>query len=123
MNKIIKEKIKQAFTLFIIIVAFLCVISVMLKYNNEGETKMPFNLTEMLVVSSADGEAKAENPTNNKWNLDVNQYNDISAKELLRLTFSFSLFSAVSLNNIVVLYNSFLNLDISSSPFSSIFSL
>lgn len=77
MNKIIKEKIKQAFTLFIIIVAFLCVISVMLKYNNEGETKMPFNLTEMLVVSSADGEAKTENPTNSKWNLDVNQYNDI----------------------------------------------
>ncbi len=77
MNKIVKEKINHAVTLFIIIVAFLCVLVVMLKYNNEGETKMPFNLTEMLVVSSADGETMTENPTNSKWNLNVNQYNDI----------------------------------------------
>ncbi len=41
---------------------------------------MPFKLTEMLVISSADGANKNENPNNDKWNLDVNQYNDIYMK-------------------------------------------
>ena len=32
MNKIVKEKIKQAFLLFIIIISFVCVLAIMLKY-------------------------------------------------------------------------------------------
>lgn len=77
MNRVIKEKLKQGTTLLIIIIAFLCVLVIMFRYNDKGETKMPFKLTEMLVVSSADGETKKENSENNKWNLDINQYNDI----------------------------------------------
>ncbi len=80
MNKIIKEKMKEALILFIIVVTFGIVLLVMLKYENEGEKNMPFDLSEMLVVSSVDELAKKENPDNMKWNLDINQYNDIYLK-------------------------------------------
>ncbi len=80
MNKIVKEKIKQAFLLFIIIISFVCVLAIMLKYETEGEKNMPFSLEEMLIVSSADGQTKSENSKNYKWNMDINQYNDIYIK-------------------------------------------
>ena len=77
MNKIVKEKIKQAFLLFIIIISFVCVLAIMLKYETEGEKNMPFSLEEMLIVSSADGQTKSENSENYKWNMDINQYNEM----------------------------------------------
>ena len=77
MNKIVKEKLKEAILLFVIIIAFGSVLSIMLKYENEGEKNMPFNLTEMLVISSVDETTKSENPENYKRNLNLNQYNDI----------------------------------------------
>ena len=72
MNKIVKEKIKQAFLLFIIIISFVCVLAIMLKYETEGEKNMPFSLEEMLIVSCADGQTKSENSENYKWNMDIN---------------------------------------------------
>ena len=36
---------------------------------------MPFNLSDVLVISSAEG--YQENETNNKWNVDVYQTNDV----------------------------------------------
>ncbi len=80
MNKIFKEKLKQATLLFIIIIVFGCVLAVMLRYENEGEKNMPFELGEMLVISSVDETEKPENPNNYKRNLDINQYNDIYLK-------------------------------------------
>ena len=80
MNKIVKEKLKEAILLFIIIITFGSVLAVMLKYENEGEKNMPFNLTEMLVISSVDETQKAENPENYKRNLDLHQYNDFYLK-------------------------------------------
>ena len=80
MNKIVKEKLKEAILLFIIIIAFGSVLAIMLKYENEGEKNMPFDLTEMLVVSSVDETVKAENPENYKRNLNLNQYNDVYLK-------------------------------------------
>ena len=77
MEKDKKEKLKLAVTLAIIIVTFGVAITIMLKYSQEGETNMPFNLSEIIVVSSAEGITKSENPRNYKWNLDTMQYNDI----------------------------------------------
>ena len=77
MEKDKKEKLKLAITLALIIIAFCIAITIMLKYSQEGETNMPFNLSEIIVVSSAEGVTKAENPENYKWNLDIMQYNDI----------------------------------------------
>ena len=80
MNKIVKEKLKEALVLFIIIIAFGSVLAIMLKYENEGEVNIPFKLTEMLVISSVDETEKEENPENYKRNLNINQYNDIYLK-------------------------------------------
>lgn len=80
MNKIVKEKLKEAILLFIIVIAFGSVLAIMLKYENEGEKNMPFNLTEMLVISSVDETEKVENPENYKRNLNLNQYNDVYLK-------------------------------------------
>ena len=71
------ETLKRATVLFILVIAFGIVLILMFKYTQEGETNMPFNLTEIIVVSSAEGVDKAENPENYKWNLDIMQYNDI----------------------------------------------
>ena len=77
MEKEKKEKIKFAITFALIVIAFGITITVMFKYNEEGETNMPFNLSEIIVVSSAEGKTKTENPNNNKWNLSIIQYNDV----------------------------------------------
>lgn len=77
MNKNIKEKLKQGVILLIIVIAFGVTLTLMLKYKTEGETNMPFQLKKVFILSSAEATPKAENPENYKWNLDVNQYNDI----------------------------------------------
>ncbi len=77
MNRIVKDKVNKVFALVVIVVVFFAVISIMLKYKDEGETNMPFNLADLMVVSSADAIAKNDNSENNKWNYDINQYNDI----------------------------------------------
>lgn len=77
MEKSKKDKIKFAITFSIIVLAFIFVICIMLKYNVEGEQNMPFNISEIILVSSAEGKTKKENHENYKWNLDIVQYNDI----------------------------------------------
>ena len=77
MEKDNKEKLKLAVTLAFIVIAFGIAITIMLKYSQEGETNMPFNLSEIIVVSSAEGVTKEENSDNYKWNLNIMQYNDI----------------------------------------------
>ena len=77
MEKDKKEKLKLAVTFAIIVIAFVIAITIMLKYSLEGESNMPFNLSEIIVVSSAEGVTNEENPDNYKWNLDIMQYNDI----------------------------------------------
>ena len=77
MNKIVKNKINKGIMLVIIVVAFSFSLAIMLKYKHEGETNMPFTLKKILVVSSAEANSKEENQENLKWNLNVNQYNDI----------------------------------------------
>lgn len=77
MNKIIKNKINKGIVLAIIILAFGFALTIMLKYTTEGETNMPFNLKKILIISSAEAKTKSENNENYKWNIDINQYNDI----------------------------------------------
>ena len=47
-----------------------------LKYNVEGETNLPFDLTKVSIISNVEGIDNTED-TQNKWNLKVNQNNDI----------------------------------------------
>ena len=76
MNKIVKEKIKEGVTLLLIIIAFSASLWIMLKYNNEGEKNMPFNLSKILVISSAETEQKKDESEESKWKVNINQYND-----------------------------------------------
>lgn len=48
---------------------------VVLKYNVEGETNMPFNLNKIILISSSEGIDK--DAGENKWAFDINQNNDI----------------------------------------------
>lgn len=46
-----------------------------LKYNVEGETNLPFKLSKITVISNTEGTDNED--AENKWNLSVNQNNDI----------------------------------------------
>lgn len=49
---------------------------IMLRYQVEGETNLPFKLSKMIVVSTAESN-ELEAVADTKWNFSVNQYNDI----------------------------------------------
>lgn len=49
---------------------------IMLRYQVEGETNLPFELSKMIVVSTAES-SEIEEAADTKWNFSVNQYNDI----------------------------------------------
>ena len=70
---------KKSFHLVMIIVIIAVILFalgiIVLKYNVEGETNMPFNLEKIIIISSSEGVDK-ENQEN-KWAFDVNQNNDI----------------------------------------------
>lgn len=73
-----KEKKKQTIKLCIAVTIFtiiiLLVIFVMIRYEVEGDKNMPFNLSKIIMISTAEG-----NETNGKkkWNFDIYQNNDI----------------------------------------------
>ena len=73
-----KEKKKQIIKLCIAITTFaiiiLLVITSMIRYEVEGDKNMPFNLSKMIIVSTAEG---TETEGKKKWNFDVYQNNDV----------------------------------------------
>lgn len=79
-----KEKLKQFINtkqfhmcmVSVIVVSILFIAGVIsLKYNVEGETNLPFNLSKISIISSVEGIDTEDDI--NKWNLDVNQNNDV----------------------------------------------
>lgn len=78
-----KEKIKylinkKSFHICMVIVIVAVILFglglIILKYNVEGETNMPFKLGKVRIVSSSEGVDK--DPGENKWSFDINQNND-----------------------------------------------
>ena len=59
----------------IIAIIFFVVGILILRYNVEGETNMPFDLTKISIISSSDGISKESE--NSKWKFDLYQYNDL----------------------------------------------
>lgn len=74
-NKKWQKIIKGSIVFFAIVLILFIVGTIMLKYNVEGEQNMPFNLVELLVISSAEGYQEKEDQNN--WDLDIYQTNDI----------------------------------------------
>lgn len=73
-----KEKKKQTIKLCIAIVVFAIIIilvaAIMIRYQVEGDKNMPFNLSKIIIVSTAEG---SEAEGDKKWNFNVLQNNDI----------------------------------------------
>lgn len=74
-----KEKLKKFLKIGIFVVLIIAVIAyiatTMLKYEVEGETNMPFTLSKMIVISTAEGLEKEQ--TEHKWDMDIMQNNDV----------------------------------------------
>lgn len=74
-NKRFQKIIKRSVYFFILILIFAIVGTIILKYHVEGEQNMPFKLSQILVVSSAEGIQGEESKYN--WDVDLYQTNDI----------------------------------------------
>ncbi len=74
-NLVNKRYFHVCITILIIVVILFVVGMLILRYNVEGETNMPFNLTKIAVISSSEGIDK--DPGENKWAFDIYQNNDI----------------------------------------------
>lgn len=81
-----KEKIKYIMSrkyfhicMTIIIIAIILFVSgiMILKYQVEGETNMPFEVTKITLISSSDTVDKNQNAEITNWAFDINQNNDI----------------------------------------------
>ncbi len=72
----LNKKIFHIITIIVIIFVILCVAGILaLRYQVEGESNMPFKITKISIIGSVEGMA-TEGATQ-KWNLNVNQNNDI----------------------------------------------
>ena len=70
-REIIKKSIFFAFVVIMILFAVLIV----LRYEVEGEKKLPYKISKILLVSTVDG--KQNEDPENLWNIDITQTNDI----------------------------------------------
>lgn len=69
-----KQTIKLCVAIVILAIIILLVAVIMIRYNVEGDKNMPFNLSKIIIVSTAEG---TETEGEEKWNFDVYQNNDI----------------------------------------------
>ena len=70
-----KKILKRAVMLIIIMLFFIIIGFSMLKYEVEGEKNMPFQLTKISIISTANGIPNTE--TLDRWNFNLVQNNDI----------------------------------------------
>lgn len=76
MEQKIGKKIFHICMVIVIIVAILFAVGVIiLRYQVEGETNLPFQMTDIKIISSVD--ATDNEDATNRWNLTVHQNNDI----------------------------------------------
>lgn len=76
-DQIIKKVIRIFIAIFITILIATIIALLILKYNVEGEDNMPFELSKIMVISTGEGRDITEEQTENKWNLEIVQNNDI----------------------------------------------
>ena len=70
-----KNLLKKCLFIIFLSVLSMIVISIMLKYDVEGEKKLPFSISKILLVSTVDGNEQTDEQ--NIWNIDVTQVNDL----------------------------------------------
>ena len=78
MNTNMKDRIKLGIAISALLVVIIVVILIIIQYQIEGEKNMPYKLSKITIISTAEGEQNTENiDENSKWNLTVNQNNDV----------------------------------------------
>lgn len=76
LNDLVNKKWFHIVIMVIILAVLMFILGItILKYNVEGETNMPFNLTKISIISTAEGTDKHSDI--NKWAFDISQNNDI----------------------------------------------
>ncbi len=76
LKRLTKTKSFHICMILVIIAIILFVVGMLvLRYNVEGETNMPFNLTKMTIISTQEGFDDGQ--TEIRWSFDVHQANDI----------------------------------------------
>lgn len=72
-----KQTIKFISAISILILLFIFVVIMMIKYQVEGETNMPFELSKVVVIGTVEGIEIENEEDKAKWNLEIAQNNDI----------------------------------------------
>lgn len=67
--------IKRHIAIFVIAIIAIIVLSVIVKYSVEGETNLPFEISKIMIFSTAGG--NGNEASENKWDLNLLQSNDI----------------------------------------------
>lgn len=74
----VKSAIKAGIAITVLIITIVMVITIMIQYESEGEKNMPFELSKITIVSTAEvTEVTANESDARNWNLNVIQNNDI----------------------------------------------
>lgn len=76
-DQIIKKIIHIFIAILITVLIATIIALLILKYNVEGEDNLPFELSKIMVISTAEGNDIEGEQTENKWNLKLSQNNDI----------------------------------------------
>lgn len=76
-DEVIKKIIRIFIIIFITVLIGTIISLLILKYNVEGEDSVPFELSKIMVISTAEGIDTVEENTESKWNLNLIQNNDI----------------------------------------------
>ncbi len=71
----IKSFIKKHIAIFAVTIIAIIVISIILKYNVEGEKNLPFEISKIMVISTASGKQKEDSEY--RWDLELLQSNDV----------------------------------------------
>lgn len=66
--------LKKSLFLAMLCIILMAVVSIMVKYDVEGEKTLPFSISKILFVSTVDGDRNEDNQ--NIWNIGVTQVND-----------------------------------------------
>lgn len=72
-----KNLFKRCLFIIALAVIFMVVISIMIKYEVEGEKTLPYSISKILLVSTVDGNDLGNNLPENIWNIGVTQVNDL----------------------------------------------
>lgn len=71
-----KQTIKFCIAISVLVIIVLIVISLIVRYQVEGEKNLPFKLSKIIMISTAEG-VENEEEVSEEWNLSIYQNNDV----------------------------------------------